>query len=390
MVSALLEKVRMFDMSHRLFGTAGPEAPASFEVSELQTASDSPGDTRLGEDDLEQLAQIAHSSIRIASLGPRLAALGAQMKEQADAQSRRAAAIANTMEGLTRNLENAVAELRASSSQVDQALATVSRIAAHTRIISLNASIEAARAGAQGRAFAVVVEEVQRLADNTGSTTRAIEGRMHDMQASIVRVATVAGGAQAAASSDGVRSVESVNSEVHGMARSARDQLSGVQELHTLGDSVNALAESLLLSVGRFRFDAHRRAALELGVLPGQLLDGPLERGRCERLLEGWLARHPAFELVYLTDKDGRQFVDNLARQDGSVVHDPSGLNRDWSQRPWLLAALEHSGLHCTDIYRSSATGDFCFTVAVALRNENAALLGVLAADVNFQRLLAK
>lgn len=386
MVASFLEKIRMFDVHRRLLGADGPGAAPEAGIVDTQILEETGVVARTTEE-LEQLGRIAQASIQLASMGPRLARLGAEMKEQADAQSRRAAAIASTMEGLARDLERAVTELRASSEQVGDALATVSNIAAHTRIISLNASIEAARAGAHGRAFAVVVEEVQRLADNTGSTTRAIEDRMHDMKGSIVRVAAVAGGA---GSGEGVRNVQEVNADVHGMADSAKDQLEGVARLHALGDSMRELTESLLMSVGRFRFDAHRQAALELGALPSLLLEAPLQRSRCERLLEGWLARHPAFELVYLTDETGRQIVDNLARRGDSIVHDRSGLDQDWSQRPWYLDALGHSDLRCTDIYRSSATGDFCFTVAVALRNETGDALGVLAADVNFQRLLAR
>ncbi len=386
MVASFLEKFRMFDVNRRLLGADGRGAAPDTGFAGAQIQESAPGAASASEE-LEQLGRIAQASIQLASMGPRLARLGAEMKEQADAQSRRAAAIAATMEGLASDLERAVSELRASSAQVGDALATVSNIAAHTRIISLNASIEAARAGAHGRAFAVVVEEVQRLADNTGSTTRAIEDRMHEMHGSIVRVAAVAGGA---GGDEGVRNVQEVNADVHGMADSARDQLEGVARLHSLGDSMRELTEALLLSVGRFRFDAHRQAALELGSLPSQLLEGPLRRDRCERLLEGWLARHPAFELVYLTDANGRQFVDNLVRDGDAIVHDRSGLNQDWSQRPWYLDALGHTGLVCTDIYRSSATGDFCFTVAAALRNETGDLLGVLAADVNFQRLLTR
>ena len=147
----------MFDVNRRLLGADGRgTTPDTGMVGSQIQESASGAAPASGE--LEHLGRIAQASSQLASMGPRLARLGAEMKEQTDAQSRRAAAIAATMEGIASDLERAVLELRASSEQVGDALATVSNIAAHTRIISLNASIEAARAGAHGRAFAVVVE----------------------------------------------------------------------------------------------------------------------------------------------------------------------------------------------------------------------------------------
>jgi hypothetical protein len=45
--------------------------------------------------------------------------------------------------------------------------------------------------------------------------------------------------------------------------------------------------------------------------------------------------------------------------------------------------------VHISDIYRSTATGDFCFTVSVLVRDASGYGLAVLAADVNFQTLVA-
>jgi methyl-accepting chemotaxis protein len=370
------------------------------ELQEVQAAIDqSPSiDASLNEEpeppsgsvNLEQLGNIARSSVQLAALGPKLAKLAADMEAQSQAQAKRAGAIAKTMEVLTLDLEKAVCELRASSVQVDDALATVSRIADHTRIISLNASIEAARAGIHGRAFGVVVEEVQRLADRTGSTTHLIEDRMDEMRSSIVRVARVTGDKSENQGAQAERSVEAVNSEVHGMAQSAEQQLGGSQSLHTLSDKVLDLAEALLLSVGAFRFDAHSHAEHEVEQIVPELLSTGQNRRACEDVLKNWLRRHPYFELAYLTDSNGRQFIDNIANKDGQITHDKSGYGRDWSERPWYQEALRSQGVHATDIYRSTATGDFCFTIAVALRDSEGQIQGVLGADVNFQKLVEK
>jgi hypothetical protein len=337
---------------------------------------------------LKKLENIAEAAVQLASLGPKLATLAAEMEKQAQAQARRATAIADTMETLTSDLETAVSELRSSSGQVGEALTTVSRIADHTRIISLNASIEAARAGQHGRAFAVVVEEVQRLADRTGETTHTIESRMGDMKSSIVRVARVAGDKSIEERQD--TGVGAVNHEVHGMAHSAKEQLGGSQSLHKLSEHVLGLAEELLLSVGSFRFEAHEHAEKEVERILPSLVEQARSRSGTEHLLENWLKQHAYFELAYITDAKGRQCIDNIESRNGNVSHDRSCFGKDWSERPWYKEAISLNSIHSTDIYRSSATGDFCFTVAVALRDQAGTVLGVLGADVNFQNLLQR
>ena len=382
MVAELLHRTRQKLLRSRTRPATESAAVASDPPSVLEQRD-------IGRAAPEQLDRIAYASVQLAALGPRLAALGAEMETQAQAQARRAATIAETMERLTLDLERAVAELRESSGQVGAALATVARIADHTRILSINASIEAARAGEQGRAFAVVVDEVHRLADRTGETTHLIEDRVQEMQSSIVRVATVTGEHTIAdAKLEEARTAEAVNRQVHGMANSAERQLEGAKSLHALGDHARELAEQLLLSVGVFRFAAHSRAECDVERLLPELVTGLSERDQLERKLAGWLRQHDYFELVYFTGANGRQIVDNIGWHEGRVTHDPTGFGRDWTQRPWYREALRCPGVCSTDIYRSTATGDFCFTVAVALRGADGAVGGVLAADVNFQRLL--
>jgi hypothetical protein len=315
------------------------------------------------------------------------------MTAQVGDQARRAAVVAGNMQRLTEHLDDATRQLRGSSSHVEAALATVARIAEHTRILSINASIEAARAGEAGRAFAVVVDEVHRLADRTGATTREIEARVEDMHASIARVADMTGDTSGTVvamrgSGDGLSSVSLTNREIRGIADSATHQLTSIGQLNAMGGEVKSLVDTLVQAIGRFRFEAHASAERDLIELLRELGTGELERQHVERLLALWIARHPHFELVYVTDARGRQVVDNVTMQGGRVVHDASGFRRDWSGRPWYREALDAAGVRATDIYRSSATGDFCFTIAAALRDARGAVTGVVAADVNFRQLV--
>ncbi|MFA7405333.1 MAG: methyl-accepting chemotaxis protein [Pelobacteraceae bacterium] len=148
-----------------------------------------------------------------------------------------AAIVRDTVEGMGRIAEKvrssaeAVEQLGIRSEQIGQIVGTIEDIADQTNLLALNAAIEAARAGEQGRGFAVVADEVRALAERTTRATREIGEMIKSIQSETRQAVR--------AMEDGVEEVERGTS---GASRSGQALEMILEQINEVTGQVNQIA----------------------------------------------------------------------------------------------------------------------------------------------------
>jgi methyl-accepting chemotaxis protein len=149
-----------------------------------------------------------------------------------------------------------VEEMGTRSEEIGAIVETIEDIASQTNLLALNAAIEAARAGEQGKGFAVVADEVRKLAERSSLATKEIAALIKGIQKTVSEAVTAmqasaveveAGVTRANSAGEALNNIlgaaESVNKQAEDAGKAAAKVSAAAAELVEAVDSVSAVIE---------------------------------------------------------------------------------------------------------------------------------------------------
>lgn len=214
--------------SEQLTASAGQSAQAANQVassaSDISQASQDQlsaltGSLKAVEKISAAIQQIAVNAGAVATDADRTAAA-------AQAGSKVIGAVVAQMDCIEQTVKESsqvVTELGTRSEEIGQIVGVITNIASQTNLLALNAAIEAARAGEQGRGFAVVADEVRKLAEQSQAATQQISGLIDEIRKDTERAVV--------AMHKGSREVELGSQQVHNSGKTFQDIVNFIDQV---------------------------------------------------------------------------------------------------------------------------------------------------------------
>ncbi len=247
----------MLAAAEQLEGVVKVISAASSELSEQVEQSDRGAAEASGR--LSEAATAMNEMASTVQEVARNAAAASRMSVETKRQALNGADIVrNSLEATQRvhevslELKNDMAELNSHATAITQIMGIISDIADQTNLLALNAAIEAARAGEAGRGFAVVADEVRKLAEKTMASTNEVGGAIKAIQGSMTKSLSAVdnavehiGQARDFAGQAGqaleiiVRDTEEASDEVSAIATASEEQSAAGDEINNSISEVN-------------------------------------------------------------------------------------------------------------------------------------------------------
>ncbi|OAN18699.1 chemotaxis protein [Photobacterium jeanii] len=226
--------------------------------------------------------EMAAATQEIAGNADNTARTAGETVEVAEHGSTQVAQSQTSISSLAQEVETAtgvIGDLNTHAQSINTILSTIQNIAEQTNLLALNAAIEAARAGEQGRGFAVVADEVRVLSQRTHASTQEIQQMIENLQHTTGRAVSIMGDSRhladtsvedANAASSSLTQINNAITNINDMATqiasAAEEQSSVTEEITRNTQGIRDVSTELALEAG----EAAKQAA-ELSQLSHQL-----------------------------------------------------------------------------------------------------------------------
>lgn len=200
------------------------------------------------------ISELLATSKQIAESSQRVAAIATDTRTAAQTGDQLVQRTTDSIGGMRRQIDAVVAhmlDLGRKSQQIGGILEIINELAEQTNILAINATIEAAGAGDAGKRFGVVADEVRRLADRVGSSTREIRGLIDEVRAAVnTTVMATEGGTKAVEAgarsfSDAAQAFSQIVALVSTTSEAAREIELSTKQQSTAVEQVNQAAASV-------------------------------------------------------------------------------------------------------------------------------------------------
>jgi methyl-accepting chemotaxis protein len=325
--------------------------------------------------------------------------------------------------------DSGIHSLKASSGEINTIIDYMSAIFKQMHLITVNASIEASRAGQYGKSFAVVVKELQSLTYNTDKAITDISRLLYSIEHQIDEVCKIIK-VNTGYVELGVANSQAVEDNLYSISASFKKLIDMISKVSRLADDEAALSEIINYNTNEVETlinkskettqqlyisaQNQKNSILSIASLGGilsnaaseldSISEGSRESGEldiklnkacgdffavienhfskdtdklfvdldfCRNKLKAFMNKYSQVEAAWVNDRDGR-FVFSI----------PEAGIANAKIRSWFNAAINGSK-HISAIYISGITKNQCVTLSLPLYNMEGALLGVAGIDLN-------